>query len=113
VLISYDRPDRSEARLSTYYLVPVVDPPALKAALAAALGIRGQVHKRRDIYLWHNVRIHLDEVADLGTYIELEAVLSSDEDEMQASSRLARLGQELGILTANHIGSSYAELLGL
>jgi predicted adenylyl cyclase CyaB len=112
VLIAYDRPDRSEARLSAYHLVPVVDAPVLKAALAAALGVRGQVQKRRDIYLWHNVRIHLDEVAGLGTFIEVEAVLSSDEDEIQAPSRLAQLCHELAILPANRVASSYAELLG-
>ena len=113
VLIWYDRPDLSEARLSAYHLVPVADAAVLKAALTAALGIRGAVHKRREIYLWHNVRIHLDEVARLGTFIEFEAVLSSDEDEAQAPGRLARLCQELAITPAQHVASSYAELLGL
>lgn len=113
VLIWYDRPDCSVARLSAYHLVPVADAAALKAALAAALGVRGEVHKRREIYLWHNVRIHLDEVARLGTFIEFEAVLSSDADETQASDRLARLCQELAINPAEQIAPSYAELLGL
>lgn len=113
VLIWYERPDRDEARLSTYYLVPVVDAATLKAALAAALGIRGEVRKRRAIYLWHNVRIHLDEVAGLGTFIEFEAVLSSDDDETLAPGRLAWLCQELAVTPANHVAPSYAELLGL
>src|SRR5947209_18433457 len=33
-LIWYDRPDREEARLSAYHLVPVSDPALLRAALA-------------------------------------------------------------------------------
>src|SRR5262245_498912 len=55
VLIWYDRPDRGEARLSTYHLVPVPNPAALRTALASGLGIRGVVRKRREIFLWHNV----------------------------------------------------------
>jgi len=33
------------------------------------------VSKRREIYLWHNVRIHLDAVTGLGSFVEFEAVL--------------------------------------
>jgi predicted adenylyl cyclase CyaB len=113
VLIWYDRSDRSEARLSAYHLVPVADASALKAAVAVALGVRGEVHKKRHIFLWHNVRIHLDEVAQLGTFVEFEAVLSSDEDESQAPDRLARFCKELAIDPADQVASSYAELLGL
>jgi adenylate cyclase class 2 len=113
VLIWYDRPDHRAARLSAYQLVPVADAPALKAALAAALGVRGEVRKRRDIYLWHNVRIHLDEVAGLGTFVEFEAVLGSAEDERQAPDHLTQLCQELAISSADPIAPSYAELLRL
>ncbi|HLJ91736.1 MAG TPA: class IV adenylate cyclase [Gemmataceae bacterium] len=113
VLIAYDRPDRSEARLSTYHLVPVRDAAVLKAAFALTLSIRGEVHKRREIYLWRNVRIHLDEVANLGTFVELEAVLTSDEGAIEAPAHVTHLCQELMITPADQIAPSYAELLGL
>lgn len=113
VLIAYDRPDASAVRLSAYHLVPVSEPATLKAALAAALGLRGAVAKRREILLWHNVRIHLDEVANLGTFVEFEAVLGPDDDEAMAAVRLAELGAALGIETAHHLAPSYADLLGL
>jgi adenylate cyclase class IV len=32
------------------------------------------VSKRREIYLWHNVRIHPDAVTGLGSFVEFEAV---------------------------------------
>ncbi len=35
------------------------------------------VAKRRHLFLWEGVRIHLDEVEELGTFIEFEAVLES------------------------------------
>ncbi len=113
VLIAYDRPDRREARLSTYHLVPVSDAAALKAALALTLSIRGEVHKRREIYLWHHVRIHLDEVEHLGAFVELEAVLSSDEEAIEAPAHVTHLCRELAIASVDQIAPSYAELLGL
>jgi adenylate cyclase class IV len=113
VLIRYDRPDHPDARTSTYLLVPAPDPDGLRAALAAAVGVRGTVRKRRTVYLWHNVRIHLDEVAGLGTFVEFEAVLSPGEDEPAARARLEELGGLLGIGPADHLAPSYADLLGL
>ncbi len=113
VLIWYDRPNQEGVRPSGYYLVPVSDALTLKAALAAALGVRGEVHKRRDIYLWHNVRIHLDDVADLGTFLELEAVVSPADDEVISQARLEQLCRALAITTAEAEAPSYADLLGL
>jgi hypothetical protein len=52
-------------------------------------------------------------LTDLGTFVEFEAVLSSEEDETQAPDRLNQLCHELAIMPADHIASSYAELMGL
>src|SRR5262249_24304353 len=112
VLIWYARPDATGARTSDYHLVPAPDPGTLKAALAAALGVRGVVRKRRDIFHWHNVRIHLDEVDGLGTFVEFEAVLSAEESETAAQPRLAELMRALGIRPEDQRGASYADLLG-
>lgn len=112
-LIWYERPDETDARWSRYYLVPLSDPLPLRAALAAALGERGEVHKRRTLWLWHNVRIHLDEVAGLGTFVEFEAVMSASEDDATAHARLAELAAALGLMPADDVAGSYADLLGL
>jgi adenylate cyclase class IV len=112
VLIQYDRPDRGEARVSAYRLVPVADPAALKAALASALGVAGEVRKVREIYLWHNVRIHLDEVDGLGTFVEFEAVLGPGEDEPTARERLDALSAALGVRAEDQLAAAYTDLLG-
>src|SRR6266568_3430237 len=44
-LIWYQRPDSIGYRGSDYTIVPAPDPGALKAALAAACGLRGEVRK--------------------------------------------------------------------
>jgi predicted adenylyl cyclase CyaB len=92
-------------------LVPVADAKSLKAALTAALGICGRVRKRRDIYLWHNVRIHLDRVDGLGSFIEFEAVLGPADDLETACCRLAELKKVLGISPMDHLAEAYADLL--
>ena len=112
-LIWYERPDQVAARTSAYQLVPVREPRLLESVLAAALGARGQVRKRRTIYLWHNIRIHLDEVAGLGTCVEFEAVLSAGEDEAASRPCLEHLSRALGIRPEDHLAPSYAYLLGL
>lgn len=111
VLIWYERPNHAETRDSAYHLVPVADAAMLKAALTAALGVRGAVRKRREIFLWHNVRIHLDEVDGLGSFIEFEAVLSAGEDVETSRSRLRQLVAVLSIQPEDQLAPSYADLL--
>lgn len=111
VLIAYERADRTEVRASHYHLVPVTDPAALTAALAAVLGIRGEVRKRREIFLHHNVRIHLDEVTRLGTFVEFEAVQSEETTPEQSRQYLAELCRLLAISPADCVAESYADLL--
>lgn len=112
-LIGYARPDHVGARLSNYHLVPVSDAAAMKTVLTDALGVRGVVAKRRRIWLWHNVRIHLDEVAGLGSFLELEAVVASRAEEAAAPAQLDEVCRLLAIAPADHLAVSYADLLGL
>src|SRR4051795_13215641 len=86
-LIAYARADEAAARTSAYHLVDVPDPRALAAALDASLGTVVVVEKFRRLLLWENVRIHLDEVADLGTFVELEAVVPAGSDDLDAEHR--------------------------
>jgi adenylate cyclase class 2 len=110
-LVAYQRADTAEARASDYHLVTVADAEALKQALAAALGIRVVVDKLREIYLHHNVRIHLDKVQGLGTFLELEAVLGGDIDDAAGHEQLRRLCREFCVRDADIVPQSYGELL--
>jgi predicted adenylyl cyclase CyaB len=111
-LIWYARPDRAESRASDYRLIDLPDAAAVEAALAAALGVRSVVRKRRRIYLHQNVRIHLDEVAGAGNFLEFEAVISSAEEEAAAPNLLAELSRRFGLLPADLLSGSYGDLPG-
>ena len=96
-LIQYDRPDAAAARESRYRLTPVPDPDELRASLDAALGTLVVVDKERHLLLWEGVRIHLDTVAGLGSFVELEGVAPPESDLGPEREKLARLQRALGI----------------
>ena len=113
LMIWYQRPDDEGTRASDYRLTPIGDVTRLKSALGASMGVRGEVTKRRELLRYQNVRIHLDTVDQLGTFIEYEAVLSDGDSEDEAVELIARLCDAMAIRGEDTIGGSYADLLGL
>jgi predicted adenylyl cyclase CyaB len=111
VLVAYRRADAAEARLSAYHLVDVPDPLTLRAALDDTLGIVGVVEKERLLFLWeHTVRIHLDTVSGLGTFVEIEAVAAAESDLTRERDQVSRLQALLGIAPADVLERGYLEL---
>jgi predicted adenylyl cyclase CyaB len=110
-LIAYARPDRREARVSRYHLVAVADHVALAEALADVLGVRVVVDKERELWRWREVRIHLDAVAGLGHFVELEAVLGPGDDPGARAAAVAELRQALRLDDDRLVPEGYAELL--
>jgi homotetrameric cytidine deaminase len=96
-LIQYDRPDAADARESRYRLTMVPEPDELRASLDAALGTLVVVDKQRHLLLWEGVRIHLDTVEGLGTFVELEGVAPPESDLSAEEEKVARLREALGI----------------
>ena len=110
-LIEYSRADSTDPRTSTYRRVPVADVAPLRDALDAAYGTLGTVTKKRRVLLWEGVRIHLDEVEGLGSFLELEAVAELDSDLSAEHEKVERLRAELGIEDDDLIATSYSDLV--
>jgi homotetrameric cytidine deaminase len=110
-LVQYDRPDGAHARESRYRLVPVADPEELRAALDAALGTLVVVEKARRLLLWEGVRIHLDDVRGLGTFVELEGVAPAGSDLSAEAGKVAHLQAALGIAPERVLSDSYSDRL--
>src|SRR5215210_79252 len=96
-LIGYERPDAASERVSDYRLVPVAEPEPLRATLSAANGVSAVVVKRRRLLIWETVRIHLDEVRGLGSFLELEAVAAAGSDLGREREQVAHLREVLDI----------------
>jgi predicted adenylyl cyclase CyaB len=110
-LIWYSRADEKDPKPSDYQLVPLSNPETLKAALAGALGVRTVVEKRREIFLYHCVRIHLDDVVGLGYFLELEAVLGGNVDETAGRALVDSLQRHFALSSADLLATSYGEMV--
>lgn len=73
-LIQYERADTTHAKLSSVILYKHKPDKALKDILTLQLSIKTIVDKIRKIFYIDNVKFHLDTVAELGTFIEVEAI---------------------------------------
>jgi predicted adenylyl cyclase CyaB len=110
-LIHYQRPDDSSPTESRYHLVPTTDPASLGRALGDALGVRGVVRKKRTLYRVGQTRIHLDEVEDLGSFLELEVVLRSQQSPADGLMIAQRLMVRLHIPEDTLLSQAYIDLL--
>jgi predicted adenylyl cyclase CyaB len=110
-LIQYDRKTARQERESRYEIAEIDDAEGLRAVLTAALGIGVVVIKRRRLLLWQTVRIHLDAVESLGSFIELEAVAEPNSDLQLEYRLIARLRESLRITDDQLVATGYAEQL--
>src|SRR5262249_42899115 len=108
-LIQYARADAAMARASEYVIAPVAEPRPLLEALARALPVQAVVEKRREVYLWNHTRVHLDDVAGLGRFLELETVVC-EQTLQQAHAECCEVQQWLGIQDVPKIRGSYVDL---
>ncbi len=111
-LIAYRRADGEEPEESAFVRAPSADPAPLLEALSAALGVTVVVAKRRRLFLWENVRIHLDDVEGLGAFLELEAMVGPGLNSAhEAAEKVARLRAELDIRDEALVAVGYSDLL--
>ncbi len=110
-LIYYERSDSNEPRLSRYEIYKTSRPLELRQLLTSALGETITVRKNREVYLVEQTRIHIDEVENLGTFVELEVVLRHGQDPEEGRFIAKQLMNELGIDESHLIPHAYADLL--
>ena len=110
-LIQYLRPVQVGPRLSKYSLLPIDQPEVLRELLIQALGIYGEVRKRRTLYMVGQSRIHLDEVAHLGNFVEVEVVLRPEQTNAEGERIASTLRRQLEVRDEDLIDVAYIELL--
>jgi adenylate cyclase, class 2 len=107
--IAYDRPDRSQAKASTFTIY--TEEEAAARFGTAPLPVWVVVRKRRDVFMWRNVRIHLDQVEGLGTFLEFEALVSRKDPVPRCHEALNELRAALAPVIGEPIACSYSDLL--
>jgi predicted adenylyl cyclase CyaB len=110
-LIFYQRSDQTGPKESQYVIAPTAEPAVLHETLSLALGVHGRVQKKRTVFHVGNTRIHLDEVEQLGSFMELEVVLFDHQTIAEGVSIADRLMAQLGIDPPDLIDKAYVDLL--
>ena len=108
--ISYSRSDESGSRISHYRLLPVPDAETLRTMLGETLGILVTIRKRRELFLYGTTRIHLDEVEELGMFVELETVVG-DQSADRAWRKHQHVLDALGLDSHEPVPVSYSDLM--
>lgn len=111
-LIHYARSDQPGPKDSQVTLYETRNVSDLLAVLKAALEVLVVVDKRRQILWIDNVKFHVDNVADLGSFVEVEAVdRTGDVGRETLLKQCQRYMQELGIQESDLEARSYSDLL--
>lgn len=110
-LIRYHRPDASGPKLSDYSISPTNDPEGLTNLMSRVLSVLGVVSKQRTLFLAGRTRIHLDDVADLGWFMELEVVLAENETPADGETEAQKLMASLGVKQDDLVEGAYLDLL--
>ena len=111
-LIAYDRPDQAGPTLSSYVRCACADPKSLHEALTQSIGVRGVVEKKRQVIHVDQTRVHLDEVAGLGNFLELEVVLRNGQPFEEGEKIAAELMAAFGVTSESLIEGAYIDLIG-
>ena len=110
-LIYYERADQAGPKRSLYFISGTAEPRKLAVVLKAAMGIRGVVRKKRWLYWVNSTRIHLDDVDGLGSFVELEVMLSTGQRTEEGEAIAGGLMATLGIDDSELIEGAYIDLL--
>ena len=108
-LIGYQRPDETGARWSTYHRAQFDESTgqSVFSALSATLNLTMVVEKDRLVAILERTRIHLDTVAGLGAFVELETVTAGDDDPT-AETELEQIVDLLGLGKFKVVAGSYS-----
>jgi predicted adenylyl cyclase CyaB len=114
-LIYYERDEQNYLMPSQFKIYTY--PDKIKSRLALKkfknnYGLKGVVKKTREYYRDGNVRIHLDDVQNLGKFIEIEVVVDSNTN-IENAKKIAEnyFHKILAIPIKQTISSSYIELI--
>jgi adenylate cyclase len=110
-LIRYERSNVAETRSSHYLIARTPDPVVLLEILTQTLGRVGVVKKLRTLYVIGQTRVHLDQVSELGDFLELEVVLRPEQSEADGKTIADSLLSTFKIHEKDLLAEAYVDLL--
>lgn len=111
-IVYYVRANVPDIKRSDILLFKAQPPDIAKELLAKFFPTKVVIDKMREIYVLGKTRIHLDQVAHLGNFIEFERLTANESSEIEESMTiLAELCAKFGIRREDLEAFSYADLL--
>jgi predicted adenylyl cyclase CyaB len=111
-LIYYEREDEEGPKQSEIILLETLPNTNLEEILTKALTILTIVDKEREIYFIDNVKFHIDDVKNLGNFIEIEATdYNGNFGEEKLFEQCREYMELFGIKEEYLIKHSYSDLL--
>ena len=107
--VYYHRPDRVSPRMSNYTIL--TDVQAKRRWGTRSLKPWLVVDKTRELWTFGELRINLDVVKGLGTFLEFEAVVSRRFNVKACHELIARLRESFAPLLGEPISVSYSDLM--
>ena len=108
-LIFYDRNESGARRECSYAIYRHPPSPRLKELLVAALGDLVTVAKRREVHWIGPVKVNLDEVEGLGSFVEFEVPVTESME--AAQDRIRELKEAFAIADDDMVNCSYSDLI--
>jgi adenylate cyclase class 2 len=107
-IIYYLRENIKGPKRSKIIVVDTQEPEPFKALFESLFDTKVKVDKEREIYILEGTQIHLDDVQNLGTFMEFERKIT---DASKDHETLLDLMKKLQIEEKNLIQGSYSDLL--
>jgi predicted adenylyl cyclase CyaB len=109
-IVFYERPNTSKIKKSQVLLLQAQPPREAKELLSKFFAKGVVVDKIREIYVLGKTRIHLDQVTQLGAFIEFELPTTNEKNEIEKSrSLLAELCAKLDVKKEDLEALSYSD----
>lgn len=111
-LIYYKRANNQKSKKSSYDIMPYEykNKQNLKNILKKIFGVKVIVRKERQLWIYKNTRIHLDQVKNLGKYIELETVIKNISPKKAMEEHLSIINK-LELNKLKKVAHSYSDLM--
>lgn len=107
--IFYDRPNDARPRVSSFMVYS--ESEAQTRFGSTPLPAWRSVRKVRELFMFENVRIHLDKVEDLGDFLEFEALVSPSHHMSHCHAAVALLRDRFSPALGEPLSVSYVDLL--
>ncbi len=114
-IVHYNRQDDDGPKRCEYSIIKYEatdkNLSGLKKILTDAVGIFIIVEKERHIYFIDNVKFHLDNVAGLGSFFEIEVINDGTSTEFEQRTICKSYLDRLGITISSYIKCSYSDMI--